>query len=301
MKNQVAGLPAVKAGWKLAWHDEFDGPTIDRTKWTFDIGDRLYVPERNTWIVGWGEESLQYHTDRPDNVFVKDGCLTIRARREKYKGCAYTSARMNTKGLFEKLYGRFEIRVRLPVGQGLWLPLSLLSAHNTYGAWAASGEIDIMEAVGQKPSGIFGTIHFGSTWPYNKYEKTDYAFTQGNISDFHVYSLEWEPGILRWYVDDNLYATKTNWWSCSKTDAKGHGLQPACAGDRNPFPAPFDKPFYLHMAINVGGTLPGVPDPSTPFPADMVVDYVRVFDRVNGYEKKPGEQAPERDGLKPPR
>lgn len=279
--------PTAKAGWKLVWHDEFDGPTIDRTKWNFDIGDRLYVPERQTWVVGWGEESLQYHTDRPDNVFVKDGCLTLRARRENYKGCAYTSARMHTKGRFAKLYGRFEIRARLPVGQGLWLPLSLLPAHNAYGLWAASGEIDIMEAVGQKTSGVFGTIHFGSMWPYNKFEKTDYTFPSGNINAFHIYALEWEPGVLRWYVDDNLYATKTVWWSCSKTDSKGVGLPSAGTADCNLYPAPFDKPFYLHMAVNVGGTLPGAPDASTPFPADMVVDYVRVFDKVNGYTQKP--------------
>jgi beta-glucanase (GH16 family) len=279
--NEATADLSPKAGWKLVWHDEFDGPTIDRTKWTFDIGDRVYVPQRNTWLAGWGEYSLQYHTDRPDNVFVKDGYLTIRARREDYEGCAYTSARMNTKGLFEKLYGRFEVRARLPVGQGLWPALSLLPADNTYGLWAASGEIDIMEAVGQEPSRVLGTIHFGSTFPHNTHDKTDYTFPHGGISDLHVYALEWEPCVLRWYVDDNLYATKTSWWSCSQTNAEGLGEPPADDGDRNPFPAPFDRPFYLHVALAVGGMLPGAPDSSTPFPADMVVDYVRAYDRAD--------------------
>jgi beta-glucanase (GH16 family) len=161
----------------------------------------------------------------------------------------------------------------------------MLPQDEKYGAWAASGEIDVMEARGQEPTRVLGTLHFGSRWPANAHASNHYTFPrEGTIADFHVYALEWEPGEIRWYVDGRRYATQAFWWSSGKT-AGGKGLNPVNEGDLNPWPAPFDQPFYLVMNLAVGGKFLGNPDRSTVFPAEMLVDYVRVYDRVGGYGK----------------
>lgn len=272
------------AGWRLVWSDEFNGPAVDRTKWNFDQGNGFTVPDTKAWIAGWGNNELQYYTDRHENACVKKGLLHICAVREPYQKCQYTSARLVTKGLFGKTYGRFEFRATLPCGPGLWPALWLLPVDNAYGGWAASGEIDVMEARGQEPSKVLGTIHFGSRWPHNDHSGAEYVFPdQAGINDFHVYALEWEPGVMRWYVDGHLYSTKRQWWSCSKINSRHEGVRPTEQAERTPWPAPFDKPFYLVMNLAVGGRFPGNPDASTTFPTEMVVDYVRVFDKAGGY------------------
>ncbi len=287
--------PAVSrdSSWKLVWSDEFNGTTLDTTKWGFDMGNGFHPPDDPTaWIWGWGNDELEYYTDRPDNVYVKDGLLHIRAVKESYKGCEYTSARLVTRGLFSKAYGRFEFRAKLPSGQGMWPALWLLPSDNAYGVWAASGEIDILEARGQEPFQILGTIHYGSRWPMNDFTEADTVLPgKGTISDFHVYDLEWEPGVMRWYVDGQLYSVKRHWWSCSKTDAHHQPLQHPAAADLNPWPAPFDKPFYIVMNLAVGGKFPGNPSAETVFPQEMLVDYVRVYDKVGGYGPLPAPQS----------
>lgn len=276
------------AGWKLVWSDEFNGDAIDRTKWDFDIGNGFYNYDANQWISGWGNDELQYYTRTPDNAFVKDGQLHIRAVKESYQGCGYTSARLKTRkrdgsALFCHKYGRFAFRAKLPVGQGVWPALWLLPQDDKYGGWAASGEIDILEAKGQQPTQVLGTLHFGAPWPANTNISKEYVLPRGQtIADYHVYTLDWEPDEMRWSVDGHVYATQSFWWSSSKTDGS-KGVNPVNEADLNPWPAPFDQPFYIIMNVAVGGRFVGNPNRTTVFPAEMLVDYVRVYDRIGGY------------------
>lgn len=275
-------------GWTLVWCDEFNGVAIDRAKWGFDEGNGFTASDTKVWVPGWGNDELQYYTDRPENAYVKDGMLHILAAHELYKKCRYTSARLVTRGLFGKTYGRFEFRARLPAGAGLWPALWLLPVDDAYGGWAASGEIDVMEARGQEPSKVLGTIQFGSRWPGNDHSGAEWTFPDNSgINDFHVYALEWEPGVMRWYVDGSLYSTQRRWWSSSKANAAHEGLKPIDKSKQNPWPAPFDKPFYIIMNLAVGGRFPGAPETSTLFPAEMVIDYVRVYDKIGGYGNTP--------------
>lgn len=274
--------------WKLVWSDEFTGDSIDRTKWDFDLGNGFFSYDANTWIGGWGNGELQCYTKEPENASVKDGMLHIRAIKESYQGCGYTSARLKSRKrdgstLFNKRYGRFEIRAKLPTGQGVWPALWMLPQDEVYGTWASSGEIDILEARGQEPNKILGTLHYGSRWPANRHSGKDYLFPRsGSIADFHIYALEWEPGAMRWYVDGQLYQTQSSWWSTSKV-SEGKGVVPVNEAEMNPWPAPFDRPFYLVMNVAVGGQFLGNPSPTTAFPVEMLVDYVRVYDKVGGY------------------
>jgi autotransporter-associated beta strand protein len=243
----------------VSWQEEFDGTSVEPLRWTYDIGTGSQYG-----LTGWGNNELQSYTSRPQNVSVGGGMLRITARAENYGGQAYTSARLKTEGLFSQVGGRFEIRAALPTGQGLWPAIWMLPESDTYGGWAASGEIDIMEARGQDPSRVAGTIHYGGSWPGNSSSSSTRTLPAGqSIADFHTYALEWDvasSSALRWYVDDVLYATKTSWYSTGAT-----------------YPAPFDKPFYMLLNLAVGGNYVGAPNTSTPFPAEMRVDYVRAF------------------------
>jgi len=277
-------------GWKMTWSDEFDGKQIDKAKWDYDVGNGFYNYEANQWIGGWGNNELQYYTKESDNSFVKDGELHIRAVKESYNGCGYTSARMKTRkkdgsALFNQQYGKFEFKAKLPTGKGVWPALWLLPQEEKYGGWPASGEIDIMEARGQEPNKVLGTLHFGSRWPANTHISKDHTFAdKGTIADFHVYTLEWEPGEMRWAVDGKVYATQNFWWSSGKSDGN-KGANPAKEADLNAWPAPFDQPFYIVMNVAVGGKFLGNPDKTTVFPVEMVVDYVRVYEKTGGYDK----------------
>ena len=246
-----------QAGWQLVWNDEFDGTTVDSTRWTFDTGNGSG---------GWGNNELEYYTSRPQNVYVTNGLLHIVARHEvpQYNGYDYTSAKLKSYGLFSKKGGRFEFRARLPQGQGYWPALWLMPRDSVYGGWAASGEIDVMENRGSTPTTTGGTIHYGGSWPNNTYTGSSYVFPGGGVvTDFHTYMLEWGTNYMKWYVDGVLYQTQTSWWSSGGT-----------------YPAPFDQPFYLIMNLAVGGNYGGNPNGTTVFPGEMQVDYVRVFDFV---------------------
>ena len=269
------------AGWKLAWSDEFNGPEIDRTKWDFDRGSGMMA--NGEWLAGWGNNELEFYTPRPENAFINEGMLHLRAVKESYKGCQYTSARIKTKSLFSKKYGRYEFRAKLPTGKGIWPAVWMLPEKEAYGGWAASGEIDILEARGQNPNKVVGTLHYGSRWPANTHTGKDYVLPdKQTIADFHVYALEWEPGAIRWYVDDVLYQSQSFWWSCSDTDGP-NGVEPVNESELNPWPAPYDQPFYLILNLAVGGNFLGKPDATTNFPAEMVIDYLRVYDRTDVY------------------
>ena len=247
--------------WRLAWSDEFDGPAIDSTKWEYQIGTGN--PS------GWGNNELEYYTDRSQNSRIEDGKLVIEARNEPYQPpglptYTFTSARMRTKNRGDWTYGRFEFRARLPQGKGMWPAIWMMPTDDFYGGWAASGEIDIMEYLGHETNKVYGTLHYGAQWPNNKSSGTSYVLPSGNFcDDFHVFRLEWEPGVMRWYVDDVLYQTQPppQWYTTV------------------PFPAPFDKRFHLILNLAIGGNWPGYPNATTQFPQRLEVDYVRVYQK----------------------
>jgi beta-glucanase (GH16 family) len=269
--------------WQLVWRDEFSGTAIDTTRWGFDLGNDLVSDDGKSVVPGWGNNELECYTSSPENAFVTNGLLHLRARTSSEPGCRYTSARMTTRrrdnsARFAQRYGRFEFRASLPVGRGLWPALWLLPLENVYGTWAASGEIDVMEARGQTPSTVLGTLHYGAQWPGNTHTGADYVLPHGgSIADFHTYALEWEPGRIRWLVDGVVSQTQTFWWS--RRTPQSSATDSTRAGNVEPWPAPFDRSFYLLMNLAVGGNFLGNPDATTAFPAEMLVDYVRVYAR----------------------
>ncbi|MDE2347126.1 MAG: glycoside hydrolase family 16 protein [Gammaproteobacteria bacterium] len=287
-KSGRGARAATADRWRLVWSDEFDGPGLDRTKWDTERGNGFFDYRRHEWVPGWGNEELQYYTDDAANLCVKDSLLHLRALKESLHGCGYTSARIKTRRrdgmpLFNKRYGKFEFRAKVPHGKGLWPAIWMLPQDDTYGAWAASGEIDVMEIAGERPHEYLGSLHFGSTAPKRSLVTHVHAFADGGtVADFHVYAVEWEPGEIRWLVDGVVWARQTFWWSC-KALRNGRGIEARNSSDLNPWPAPFDQPFYIIMNVAVGGDFPGVPNAATRFPAELIVDYVRVYDRVGGY------------------
>lgn len=271
--------------WKLAWSDEFSGDTLDITKWSYDIGNCIVDADGNKVADGWGNNEKQYYTDSTNNVYLQDGILGIKAKEEKVTDqfgteLNYTSGKIKTLGKFAKKYGRIDVRAKLPQGKGFWPSIWMLPESDIYGGWAASGEIDIMESWGSKPDKVAGTIHYGATWPSNTYSGKEYDFPEGETvgSDFHTYSLEWEPGEIRWYVDGNLYQTQNNWFT------KGINNE-----EKYSFPAPFDQNFYLILNLAIGGNWDGEPDTTTRFEDPMQVDYVRAYDLIGREYKTPVE------------
>lgn len=254
--NKSDSIPEP-AGWKLVWNDEFKNTGIDLTKWEHEV---------NAW--GGGNNELQYYTSRSQNSYIKDGALVIQAIRETFTGPegtrSYTSARLRTKNKGDWKYGRFEIRAKFPRGKGLWPAIWMLPTQELYGGWAGSGEIDITEYLGHEINKVYGTLHYGGPWPQNVHSGQAYVLPTGNFADnYHIFALEWEPTIFRWYVDGILYQTQTKWHSSG-----------------GPYPAPFDQKFHLLLNLAVGGNWPGNPDETTTFPQQMTVDYVRIFTRI---------------------
>lgn len=242
--------------WELVWQDEFNETGLDTARWSVQTGDGCELG-----ICGWGNDERQWY--RRENIRVADGFLAITARRESAGGKAYTSGRLRTAGKGDWTYGRIEARARLPRGQGIWPAIWMLPTDQVYGGWAASGEIDIMELVGHEPATVHGTLHHGGEWPDNVHTGAPYTLPSGTFADdFHVFALEWDVGVVRWFVDDSLYQTQTRWST------------PAA-----PFPAPFDRRFHLLVNLAVGGRWPGDPDPTTTFPQALVVDWIRVYQR----------------------
>jgi len=239
----------------LTWEDNFDSEgTPDSSNWTYDIGDGTAQG-----IPGWGNNELQYYTDRPENVVVEDGMLKITARREQFEGRNYTSARILTKGLFEQAYGRFEARIKLPWGQGLW-PAFWMLGDDLDGSltWPEIGEIDIMENRGDEPTIVHGSVHgpgYSAGEAITKtYELTDSRFD----TEFHVFGIEWGPDYINYYVDDDLYNQIT------PDDVTGEWVFN-------------DNPFHIILNVAVGGSFSGNPTAETLFPQTMYVDYVRVY------------------------
>jgi beta-glucanase (GH16 family) len=250
--NGGGALAAEPADWELVWSDEFDGDSVDLKKWEFEVnGD------------GGGNRELQYYLT--NNARVSGGQLHIEARRERYTGRdgtrEYTSSRLRTRRKGDWVYGRFDVRARLPRGKGIWPAIWFLPTDQKYGGWPHSGEIDLMELLGHEPNKVHGTLHYSEHNGRHRSHGTNTVLAAGSFADdFHVFRLDWEPGVMRWYVDDRLYQTQTNW-----------------TGRTNQFPAPFNQRFHLLLNLAVGGNWPGNPDASTSFPQSMIVDYVRVY------------------------
>jgi len=244
----------VNPDWKLVWSDEFNGDSIDRSKWSFEINGN-----------GGGNGEMEYYTDAPENAHIENGKLLITAIKDGVDSSgqshAFTSARMTTKNKFSWRYGRFEARIKMPKGRGVWPAFWLMPEDEVYGGWARSGEIDIVEEVGDQSNTAYGTIHYGDNWPNNVHTGDKFILPSGDLGDdFHVYAVEWEEGVIRWYIDGRLYQTQTKWYT-----------------NAAPFPAPFNQKFFIILNFAVGGAWPGAPSPDTVFPQSMAVDYVRVY------------------------
>ena len=239
--------------WQLVWQDEFDGPagqSPDGAKWNFDIG------------TDWGNQQLEFDTDRPENVSLDgDGNLAIIARRESFAGSGYTSARITTKGKFDQAYGRFEARIKMPWGPGIWPAFWLLGSNIDQVGWPRCGEIDIMELRGQEPNLIHGSVH-GPGYSGGEAITKSFGFTNDRFDlDFHIFAVEWSEDHLYFFVDDALYQVIT------PEDVPGDWV--------------YDHPFHIILNVAVGGNYVGFPAEGTPFPQTMLVDYVRVYREQN--------------------
>jgi len=253
---------AALAGWTLTWSDEFNGPdgsAVDATKWKHDVGG-----------TGWGNNELEYYTDGTQNAVVQGGDLVITATNQgasqyscSYGTCKYTSARLLTEGLFSQQYGRFEARAQMPKGKGLWPAIWALGSNISTVNWPACGEIDFLETIGTDISTNHGSLHMPAGYgPSGTYKLPNGA----SFADaFHTFAIEWEPGTIRFYVDDQLYETQNQ--------------SSVPAGDT----WEFEQPFFLLINVAVGGQWPGSPDTTTVFPQTLKVDYVRIYQK-NGTE-----------------
>jgi len=241
----------------LIWSDEFNGANgsaPDPEKWTI-------VTDGS----GFGNREQEYYTDRSTNVHQQNGSLEIVARRESYTGSdgvtkPYTSGRIESRGHFQFQYGRAEARIKIPKGQGIWPAFWMLGSDFVTAGWPGCGEIDIMENVGFEPSKVHGSLHGPG---YSGGSPLSGVYTLPNQArfsdDFHLFAVEWEPNQIRFYVDDILYETQS------------------AAGVPQGRRWVFDHPFYIVLNVAVGGYWPGDPDATTGFPAQMLVDYVRVY------------------------
>jgi len=239
-------------GWDLVWSDEFsqaDGTVPDPSKWGYDIGGG-----------GWGNQEIQYYTNRPENARIVGGELLIEAREESFGGRNHTSARLLTKGKWDWTYGRFEARVKVPSGSGLWPACWMLGANIDAVSWPNCGEIDIMEQVGRLPKEVFGTIH-GPGYSGGNAVGGTYTFVPDVADDYHVFVVEWEEDVIRWYVDGIHYFTAT------PTSLGGDAWV-------------FDHDFFLILNLAIDGNFAGPLDPAVTFPQQLWVDYVRVYARL---------------------
>lgn len=236
----------------LVWSDEFDAATLNEADWNYQTGDGCDIG-----LCGWGNGEGQFY--QRENVALEDGILKLTAKLESVGGRVYTSGRINTKNKQDFKFGYLEARIKLPAGGGLWPAFWMLSTDEVYGGWPRSGEIDIMEWLGNKPKEAFGTIHFGNDFPNNSFTGVTLTQVFSDFSDdFHTFSVEWTASEIIWMIDGYVYGNKTR-------------------SDVAPLLWPFDQDFHFLLNVAVGGSLGGTVD-NTALPATMEVDYVRVYD-----------------------
>lgn len=245
-------------GYNLLWSDEFDGDTLNEENWNRELRDP-----------GWTNNELQEYTDSDDNIFVRDGKLVLKAIKTEKDGKEYyTSGKVNSQNKRDFMYGKVVVSAKVPEGQGLWPAIWMMPQDEQfYGQWPKCGEIDIMEVLGNQVDTAYGTLHYGE--PHAEQQGT-VVLTDGSTfaSEFHEYSVEWEPGEFRYYIDGEHYLTINDWFTAVNGE------------DEKPYPAPFNQPFFVQMNLAVGGNWPGNPDETTDFDnAEFEIDYVRVYQK----------------------
>ncbi len=242
----------------ILWRDEFEGTGLDLSKWRYETGN-----------TGWGNNELQYYTNRTENAYIADGVLHIAAKKESYEGANYTSARLITKGKFDFTYGTVEARIALPVGKGIWPAFWMLGANIDNAIWPLCGEIDIIEAVNDE-SVVYGTHHWsheGQHAEYGNNTKDYYGISYDlDITKFHNYKMTWDKNAITMYVDDFKYQEID---ITLEKDAAGNNI----ASDMETF----HKDFFFILNVAVGGTWPGFEIDDSQFPNEMLVDYIRVY------------------------
>jgi len=255
--------------WTVTFEDDFEGAAGSEpcpSRWGRDLGGH-----------GFGNHELQTYTDGNANAFLDgNGNLVIEARKETVTGqdgitCAYTSARLLTKGKFSQTYGKFEARMKLPRGQGIWPAFWLLGESVDKVGWPLCGEIDIMESIGPVAKTLYATLHGPGYCGGENLQGT--TTVEESLSEaFHVFGIQWEPDQISWHFDGDCYAT-------------------ICRRDAGNREWPFDSPFFVLLNLAVGGDWPGSPDATTTFPQRLLVDYVRVCTAETGADRG-DKQAP---------
>ncbi len=232
--------------WKLVWEDDFNEPTLNLTKWSYDYGEN------------WFHNELQAYTNESRNVYLKDGFLYLQAIKEKYGQKNYSSGRIFTRYTASWMYGRFEARMKMPTGQGMWPAFWMLPV---WLDWPKYGEIDVMEYLGHQPYTQYGTCHYAND--YFKFNSKGGIFTSPTMlnSTFNLYAVEWAEDEVKFYVNDKMF------FAFNKNQRK--------AGELWPFKG---IPYYMILNLAVGGGWPGPPDNTTVFPQQFVIDYVRVYE-----------------------
>jgi beta-glucanase (GH16 family) len=234
-------------GWQLVWFDEFNGTSVDASKWGLELNE--------------GNPGVAVFTNRSQNLFVSNGCLVLQALKESYNGKQYTTTQISTRGKGEWLYCRIDVRAQLASGQGMWPAIWMMPAQQVYGPWPASGEIDNMEHLGNEPRSIHTTLHHSTTNVGIGYMYNLPAGAKAFADTFHVFTMIWDTGSFRWYIDNGNYSTMNQW-----------------SPDNVAYPKPFDLAAFLMFDLAVGGWA-GTPDPNLVFPKQMLVDWVRVYKR----------------------
>lgn len=259
MKNQVeqSEVPSID-GYNLLWNDEFNGDSLNEDIWNKELRQP-----------GWTNSELQEYTNSDDNIFVRDGSLVLKAVKtvDESGNDYYTSGKVQTQNKKDFMYGKVVVRAKVPKGQGLWPAIWMMPTDESfYGQWPKCGEIDIMEVLGSDTGVAYGTVHYGA--PHAEQQGTYVIDNDGYSNEFHVFSVEWEPGEMRWYVDDNLYLTVNDWFTAESGQ------------EEKAYPAPFNQTFFVQLNLAVGGTWPGNPDSTTDFEnAEFEIDYVRVYQK----------------------
>ena len=265
--EEVVEVPELE-GYTLLWNDEFSGDAMDESIWSYDPHEP-----------GWTNEELQEYTESTENVFTRDGKMVLKAIKTTDENGKdyYTSGKIKTQNKKDFMYGKVVVSAKVPEGQGLWPAIWMMPTDESfYGQWPKCGEIDIMEVLGSDVTTAYGTVHYGE--PHAEQQGVVTLDTGSFADSFHEYSVEWEPGEMRWYIDDNLYLTVNDWFTGE------------VGADEKPYPAPFDQTFYVQLNLAVGGTWPGNPDETTNFDnAEFLIDYVRVYqkDEYDTNVKKP--------------
>lgn len=259
----VSSAPAVAqplTGWNLVWSDEFNGTTLDAAKWGLELNE--------------GDPGDAVYTSRSQNLFVANGNLALQAQKESYSGKQYTSTQISTRNKGYWKYCRIDVRAKLPYGQGMWPAIWMMPNNPAYGGWPSSGEIDIMENLGKNTRLEYTTIHYGVA---NRSSQGTYTTQVGSsLSDsFHVYTMVWDSASFKFYLDSSNNFWNLNSWS----------------PDNVTFPKPFDQPFFLIIDLAVGGSWGGPADNITVFPQQVLVDWVRVYQRQNSTEILPSSAA----------